>query len=177
MIDFIDQNGYVRLVIEKITKSVLPYYTFHHIDNGKAFLRKLVQEFKLCEKMCFVDHPLLNKKPHETICEGSCTKKESPQEYNRKVETAILTVKQQPSFLIVDKGLSEDEKSVILVINGRFYGMGYLPFEYKMRDLEMIKEAIKPMPENSYITHLLFDFAKRYPKRILHFSNTLIPHF
>ena len=78
---------------------------------------------------------------------------------------------------IIDKGIVEDEKSVILVENGRFYGMGYLPMDYKMRDLDMIKSSIRPMPENSYISHLLFDFAKKFPKKILHFSNTLIPHF
>lgn len=177
LVDFMDQNGYLRLVIEKMNKSSRPFYTFHHIDNGKSFLRKLVADFKLCEKMCFVDNPLLNKVPHELICEGSCTKKELPEQYNRKVENALLTVKQQPSFAIIDKGIVEDEKSVILVENGRFYGMGYLPMDYKMRDLDMIKSSIRPMPENSYISHLLFDFAKKFPKKILHFSNTLIPHF
>jgi DNA polymerase-3 subunit epsilon len=40
-----------------------------------------------------------------------------------------ILFKHRPSFAIIDKGRTNDERSYIWVENGRFYGMGYIDSE------------------------------------------------
>ena len=49
-----DQNGYLRLAIEKNKKHLKPVYTFHYLTDGHSILRKLIREFQLCPKLCFM---------------------------------------------------------------------------------------------------------------------------
>ncbi|MFB0911427.1 MAG: DNA polymerase III subunit epsilon, partial [Flavobacterium sp.] len=78
----------------------------------------------------------------------------------------------RPSFAIIDKGRTNDERSYIWVENGRFYGMGYIDFETIINDLSQIKEHIIPYKSNQYITQLIFSFAQKYPRKVhLHKNN------
>lgn len=65
-----DQNGYLRLAIDKNRKRLNPVYTFHYLVDGHAIIRKLIKDFKLCPKLCF-----LQKDPGkcEGINEGYCS--------------------------------------------------------------------------------------------------------
>ena len=49
-----DQNGYMRLAIEKKRKYSHPVCTFHYKVDGHGVLRKLIREFTLCPKLCFM---------------------------------------------------------------------------------------------------------------------------
>ncbi|MGZ8538255.1 MAG: exonuclease domain-containing protein, partial [Flavisolibacter sp.] len=49
-----DQNGYMRVAIEKKRKYSNPIYTFHYKVDGHGVLRKLMKEFSLCPKLCFM---------------------------------------------------------------------------------------------------------------------------
>jgi DNA polymerase-3 subunit epsilon len=63
----------------------------------------------------------------EKYCDGACEQREEPPSYNSRVHNAIESLSTQPSFAIVDSGLSIEEQSCILVWEGKFYGMGYIP--------------------------------------------------
>jgi DNA polymerase-3 subunit epsilon len=62
----------------------------------------------------------------------------------------------RPSFAIIDKGRTNDERSYIWVENGRFYGMGYIDSEVIIGDLSQIKEHIMPYKTNQYIMQINF---------------------
>ena len=49
-----DQNGYMRLAIEKKRKNNTPLCTFHYKVDGHGVMRKLMKEFALCPKLCFM---------------------------------------------------------------------------------------------------------------------------
>ena len=73
-----DQNGYMRLAIEKKRKYSNPVYTFHYKVDGYGVLRKLMKEFSLCPKLCFIQTD--NEKCIGIIeehCHGACEKTES----------------------------------------------------------------------------------------------------
>ena len=44
-----DQNGYMRLAIEKKRKNSYPIYTFHYKVDGHGVIRKLMKEFSLTQ--------------------------------------------------------------------------------------------------------------------------------
>lgn len=162
-----DQNGYMRLAIEKKRKYSNPVYTFHYKVDGYGVLRKLMKEFSLCPKLCFVQTD--NEKCVgiiEEYCHGACEKKEASKDYNPRVLQAIASLTKRPSYLVIDKGLSENEISCILVEQGSFFGMGYLPKNLENISRQTIQEYIKPYKENSYIRTLLFSHASNYPTQI-----------
>ncbi|HEV7621753.1 MAG TPA: exonuclease domain-containing protein [Flavisolibacter sp.] len=162
-----DQNGYLRLAIEKQRKNSNPIYTFHYKVDGHGVLRKLMKEFNLCPKLCFMQTD--NDKCigiKEEYCFGACEKKEEVNEYNGRVYNAIAYLTKKPSYVVLDKGLTEDELSCIMVVQGSFFGMGYLPKNADIHDKTTISEYIKPYKENSYIRMLLTAHASNFPDRV-----------
>ena len=162
-----DQNGYMRLAIEKKRKYSNPIYTFHYKIDGHGVLRKLMKEFSLCPKLCFIQTD--NEKCIGIIeehCYGACEKTESAKTYNERVLQAIASLTQKPSYVVLDKGLSENEISCIMVDQGSFFGMGYLPKNLEDISRQTIQDYIKPYKENSYIRTLLLSHASNFPSQI-----------
>lgn len=162
-----DQNGYMRLAIEKKRKNSNPIYTFHYKVDGHGVLRKLMKEFSLCPKLCFMqtdaDTCVGIAEEH---CFGACEKTEPHQVYNQRVLQAIASLTQRPSYVVLDKGLTDDEISCIMVVQGNFFGMGYLPKNFTGITQQAVAEYIKPYKENSYIRHLLNAFYNNFPEQV-----------
>lgn len=162
-----DQNGYMRLAIEKKRKNNNPIYTFHYKVDGHGVMRKLMKEFELCPKLCFMqtstDTCVGITEEH---CHGACEKKEKPEIYNDRVLQAISSLTKRPSYVVLDKGLTEDEVSCIMVVQGNFFGMGYLPKNFENINEKAISEYITPYKDNSTIRMLLSSFANSNPERI-----------
>jgi len=162
-----DQNSYMRLAIEKKRKYSNPVCTFHYKVDGYGVLRKLMKEFSLCPKLCFIQTD--NEKCIGIIeehCHGACEKTEPSKSYNERVFQAIASLTQRPSYVVLDKGLSENELSCIMVDQGSFFGMGYLPKNMETVSEKTISKYIKPYKENSYIRMLLNTHASNHPSQI-----------
>jgi DNA polymerase-3 subunit epsilon len=162
-----DQNGYRRLAIEKKRKYSTPIYTFHYQVDGHGVLRRLMRDFSLCPKLCFMqtdNDPCVGIT--ENHCHGACEKKEGTSVYNERVSRAIASLTHKPSYVVLDKGLSDDEHSCIMVIQGSFFGMGYLPRNLEELSEKTVSEYIKPYKENSYIRTLLLSHATTHPSQI-----------
>jgi DNA polymerase-3 subunit epsilon len=167
-----DQAGYMRLAIEKKRKHANPIYTFHYKVDGHGVIRKLMQEFELCPKLCFMQ---TDNDPCQGVvddhCKGACEKTETPQVYNQRVLQAIASLTARPSYIVLDQGLNEEELSCIMVIKGSFFGMGYLPKDFNTITEAAIAEYIKPYKENSYIRTLLNTHIVSFPEQVKFLSN------
>src|SRR5258708_14334310 len=105
---YVDQNGYLRLAIEKNKKQLQPVHSFHYLVDGHSILRKLIKDFNLCPRLCFMQKAT---EPCDGTCSGACEQKEKPPEYNERVKQAIDSFNEKPSFAILDRGLNGDDKS------------------------------------------------------------------
>ena len=162
-----DQNSYLRLGIEKNKKLIKPVYTFQYIVEGHTILRKLVERYSLCPKLCFLQtdaSPCEGMKNHS--CFGACEKIEIASFYNQRVHQAIESLSTQPSYVIVDKGLKEEELSCILVMKGKLYGMGYIPRDVQVMQPDAIKDFVQPYKENSVIRNLLYGYTVKNPSKV-----------
>ncbi len=164
---FEDRKGYYRLCIEKKKKHIRPLYTFNLLSEGHTLLRKLMSQFELCPKLCFLQaeniscQMLLEKK-----CKGACEQNESVNNYNSRVEACINYLNNElPSFAVVDSGLKVEEQSCILIEKGRFFGMGYLPSDMDFHAIDDLKSHLTPHAENDYIRGLVFQHISRYPHK------------
>ena len=163
-----DQNGYQRLAIEKNKSRLNPVYSFHYLVDGHAIMRRIVREFKLCPRLCFMQH---DEQACEGIreghCYGACKQEEEISSYNQRVQQAINSLQAQPSFAIMEKGLNGDDRSCVLVWEGKFYGMGYIPADMQITGPDDLKELVTPYRENSFIRNLVNGYAARFPAKIL----------
>ncbi len=100
-------------------------------------------------------------------CHGACEQKEKPVAYNKRVKKACHSLELQPSFAIVDKGIGENDKSCILIESGKFYGMGYLPAEMEIHDINDLKEYLTAYRENNYIRNMVSSYAFRFPAKVV----------
>ena len=173
MYSFEDSRGYSRLCIEKKKKNLKALHTFNQLAEGYTLLRKLMCTFELCPKLCFLQSEniacqlLLEKK-----CKGACEQEETAEEYNARVQECIQHLENElPTFALVDDGLDADEQSCILVEKGRFYGMGYLPADINVHEIDDIKYRLTPYAENEYIRGMVFQYAEQYPYKKISFNN------
>jgi DNA polymerase-3 subunit epsilon len=76
------------------------------------------------------------------------------------------SLKAKPSFAIIENGLSAGERSCILVLKGKFYGMGYIPADVQIMDTETLLNFLTPYKENNYISNLIGSYAARFPDKL-----------
>ncbi|TCZ74134.1 exonuclease domain-containing protein [Flaviaesturariibacter aridisoli] len=167
-----DQAGYLRLAIEKRRRNTNPIYTFHYKVDGQGAIRRLVREFSLCPKLCFLQTD--NEGCHgvtEAWCQGACEKREAPTPYNERVREAIAALTRRPSYVVIDQGMNEEESSCILVERGDFFGMGYLPRDLQQMSLEALKEYLQPYKDNSTIRTLLNSYIVHNPAQVHHLDS------
>ena len=166
-----DQNGYLRLAIEKNKRNLVPIHRFHYLVDGHSVLRKLIAQFNLCPRLCFMQK---DNEPCGSPCSGACEQKEKPLAYNARVQEAIESLSTQPSYAIMDKGVNGNDHSCILVVNGKLYGMGYIPENVQISQLEALKDYLQPYKENSFIRNLLNGYVARYPSKIKWLQNAFV---
>ena len=154
-----DRQGYTRFAIEKNKAGYQPIYTFNTIGEGNRRLGELVEEFGLCPLLCNIHNGLLT--------ECNCKTHLPPAAYNLKAEEAINTLRKRlPTFALVDKGLDDNEHSCILIMDGNFYGMGYLDNEMsELKNMENLRNTLEPLQDNDYIRNLIFRHATEFPEK------------
>ncbi len=166
---YTDQNKYTRLAIDRKSKFSKPHYSFNSMLDGHNLLKNLVAEFNLCPKLCFIQR---NNDPCIAIdgqeCLGACIQSEAPDEYNVRVEEALNHLQLRlPAFLLVDHGRHHEEKSCILMEQGQFYGMGYIPNDCINCSIEQMKTFLTQYPDNDYIRNLIINHALRFPEKLI----------
>jgi DNA polymerase-3 subunit epsilon len=162
-----DQSGYLRLTIEKKKQNLTAYYSFNGLAEGWQVLRKLVSQFELCPKLCFIGKGNENCSGlTDNSCHGACKQMESAKDYNQRLRAALQSLQEMlPSFIIRDRGRDSSEESCVLIENGRFYGMGWLDKELQIQDLESLKERLTAYPENDYMRGLVYTYAEKWPEK------------
>jgi len=167
-----NKKGYILLKIGKANPDKKSIITFTNLAQAKSNLEKIVEDFDLCEKLtglhktgggCF-RHSI--KK-----CNGACVGEESPEDYNKKVEKVIQKYSySNKNLLIIDRGRAADEKSVLLIEDGIFKGMGYFNLNFQVTNIDIIKNIITPMQNNRDTQHIIQTYLrKRKPLKIIEF--------
>ncbi|MGN8056575.1 exonuclease domain-containing protein [Pedobacter sp. 22163] len=166
---FEDQNGYLRLAIDKHKKNNNAFQSFNSLLEGYNFLNQLVDKYQLCAKLCYLQKTATKCYAHENgQCFGACSGIETVSVYNKKLNAALSDIQnQQPSFALVDEGRKEEEFSCLVVENGKFYGMGYFTDKNYLADgLAPIKNDLSIYQSNSYILNLILNYAEQHPQKL-----------
>ncbi len=132
----LELDGYIHLRAQKIVKDKKPISTYYSLQEAKEQLRKIVDENELCLKLSGLYHAEGACFYHQIErCKGACIGKESINEYNSRVNKAFENLQfEEDNFVIIDKGRTQNEKSIVLVNKGQYLGYGYI------EESEMIEE-------------------------------------
>jgi DNA polymerase-3 subunit epsilon len=158
-----DTNGYDCYVIAKNSGRIdTPISSFSTQRSGKSFLQKMVDKYKLCQKLCGL-YPASGSCFHYEIseCDGACIGEESPESYNQRARRVIDEhLFKYQSFFILDKGRTAGEIAAVMVNCGKYAGYGYIDEEYYAGNLENLKACIKSFDDNRDIQQIIRLYLK-----------------
>lgn len=155
---FEDGRGYMRLAIDKKKKNIQSLYVFNLLHEGLVLLKKMVEEFELNAKLCFIDKTPFTQTDYEFL--------EPAAIYNGKIRRALEALDEQlPTFVVVDEGIKAEEKLCLLIERGSFWGMGYIPKKLKLQSSTELKNYLNPYADNDYIRNSIYSFAEANPHK------------
>lgn len=156
-----DQLGYINLSIRKLKEGDEPMSTADNVHSARELLQSMVDRYQLCLSKCDLHKmpgPCFNYHLHK--CTGACMEKESPEDYNVRAMTAINRHSfQKESFMILGKGRTADEKSVVCIERGQYKGFGFIEDREDIGLGEM-RACIKPYPHNRDIQQILCTYLR-----------------
>jgi DNA polymerase III subunit epsilon len=148
--EVLDDNGYLNLRLQKADGRKKEITAFTTLQEGKNALFRITEKYNLCQKLnglyetqngCF-QHKIKE-------CNGACLGKESPDEYNQRVEDFINEMTfENNNMIIIDRGRKVDERSAILIENGIYKGYCFYDLNYQITNIEVLKNIIIPMQNN-----------------------------
>ncbi len=157
------RNGYRYLAIGKLAKFQVCVQTFNSESDGIHTLRNLAVQFGIDHRFC----------KYGSIEDGDFFRKNDilplPDitEHNGQIDNAIdFLARNRPSFAILDKGRTTDERSCIWVEDGHFYGMGYISSDIGISETSELKEHVTLYKSNHYIMQLIYNFAEKHPGKV-----------
>ncbi|MTH16508.1 exonuclease domain-containing protein [Flavobacterium sp. LC2016-01] len=157
------RNGYKYLAVGKLSKFQTCIHEFNSLYNAINLLRGLSERFEIDQRFCKYARPEEGELPQNNDL------KNLPDIvlHNEQVDNAIdFLLNNRPTFAIIDKGRSKDERSCIWIEKGHFYGMGYIPSDISIHDPSEVKNYTEPYKSNQYIEHLIFAFAEKHPGKV-----------
>ncbi len=160
---FTDEDGYINLKVEKASSKKDAIITFSNYQQAKSLMYKITEEFQLCQKLtglyktksgCF----LYSIKE----CMGACLNEEDPETYNERVKTFLQKNSyENKHMLIIDRGREVDERSVILIENGKYKGYGFYNLNFQVNNIEILKTIINPVEHDRDSQHIIQNYLRK----------------
>ena len=160
---YTDSSGYINLKVEKANLEKEAIITFTNYQQARSSLHRITEENQLCQKLtglykteksCF----LYSIKE----CYGACVEIETPQEYNDRVSTFIeKNSYDNKHMLIIDRGRDVDERSVILIENGKYKGFGFYNLNYQVNKIEILRTIINPVENDRDSQHIIQNYLRK----------------
>ena len=164
----VDEDGYICFRIGRLDKdeSETPLTTFNSQMAAKNFLFAVAEEFQLCQKLCSLytaKNSCFQYKIKE--CLGACIGEESPADYNARARKLVEKyLYKNENFLVIDKGRTDDEWSVVHIENCRYMGFGFTEKDIDGFDeLSMFMDCVKPYIENKHVHSIIRSYIAKHP--------------
>jgi DNA polymerase-3 subunit epsilon len=172
-----DEQGYKRLYYGRADDHAVshPLIALTNQFKAKGFLFHKVAKYNLCQKLCELyktQGACFDYQVHR--CKGACLGLEAPEEYNKRVEEAIESFTyEHSSFVVIGKGRTELEKTVVVVEHGRYLGFGYVDTEtFSARKLADFKEVVTRYNDNKDVQQIIRQYLRtKHKDKVKIFKN------
>ena len=159
---FLDDDGYINFKLEKADGRKKGITTFSSIAAAKSHLERITETYTLCQNKTGLTSSKGNCFAY-TIkkCEGACITKESPEVYNKRAANFIKKYSyENKSMLIIDRGREVDERSVVLIEDGVFMGIGFYNLNFQLNTIDILKSIITKMDNNRDAQHIIQSYLR-----------------
>jgi DNA polymerase-3 subunit epsilon len=158
-----DDYGYLSFRLQKISETADdPVTCFNNKKEAREALTRMVEKHWLCQKLsglyqtdgaCF----------HYTIrqCNGACVQAESVSAYNKRAETLLDGLRlDRGNVLIIDRGRSDEERSLVRIEKGMYMGYGYISVNETYLSIDQMLECIRPGLDTRDVRQILKNWLK-----------------
>jgi len=162
--DYEARSGYRYLAVGKVNKFQNCIQVYSNLNDGINELRRLAVQFKLDHRFC----KYCTTAEADSLLKNDVDNLPDVASHNDLVQSAIdFVLENRPSFAILDKGRSPNERSCIWVEDGHFYGMGYIGIDMSLNDIAETKDYVTRYKSSSYIMQLIYSYASKHPGKVV----------
>jgi DNA polymerase-3 subunit epsilon len=158
-----DDNGYQSLRVIRNSLDNIPHASYDSKSIAQQELEALTEKYFLCKKInglydssgaCF-QHSL-------GVCLGACIGIEAPESYNRRTREALKQFEYiNQNMIILDKGRVINEKSVVMIENGKYLGFGFIDLTYFGGSMDEFRDCIKEYEDNRDIQKIINGYLQK----------------
>ena len=160
IVQSLNESGYIALRLEKITAGSTPLISFSTREAAREYLFRLVEKHGLCQQISGLYHsagPCFQYTIHQ--CQGACIGEEAVEEFNYRAGDAVNELSYfNRDFVILDKGRSTDEKSVVMVENGVYKGFGFIGSDEQVDDPRQFGSYISSFEDNRDVQQIIRNY-------------------
>jgi DNA polymerase-3 subunit epsilon len=167
IIQYTDQRGLKRLAIERMKNLQRPLLALSTYAEGHSVLQRLVTAYELCPRLAGI--ATSTEACNLERCACNSPGKKNAKTHDKKIQLAITDLSKNESFVIVEHGRTAEETAVVLVDQGKFKKMGYLPYQDFFKNKPDIS-ALEKLPlyrENFNIRQIIASYCERNPENVL----------
>ena len=160
---FMDDKGYLNFKISQIKGDEKPITTFTNRQSGISFMNRMLETYELCNKLCGLEKTKASCFKYDIKeCHGACINIEAPDSYNKRVNAVIaMNSYENKNMILVDRGRDIAEKSVILIEDGIFKGIGFFDLNHQITNRNILSSLITPMANNRDTQHIIQSYMRR----------------
>ncbi|MFV8332438.1 exonuclease domain-containing protein [Flavobacterium sp. GSP14] len=158
-----DEKGYLNLKLQKADGRKKEITSFASIQEGKNALFRITSHYQLCQKLTGLYVTKSNCFQY-TIkeCDGACIGAVSAEEYNVRVQNFIEKNSfENLNMLLIDKGRTISERSVVMIENGIYKGYAFYDLNYQINNIEILRNIIIPMQNNRDTKNIIQGHVRR----------------
>lgn len=157
MLQYTDQSGYGRFVLNQLQRGSRPLMEFGTKGEAWNMMWEMIREHGLCPRLCGLQKGAgaCSELPAGS-CSGACAGQETPAQYNIRFEAALKSLSAQDENLaLIDNGRSKDEQSIVVIHRGKFAGFGFFHKDEPVETMEDALRKITPGKENPIVSWLV----------------------
>ncbi len=159
-----NEKGYIKLTVQKVDGRKKEITSFTSLLEGKNYLFKVTEKYNLCQRINGLYDTKTSCFQYDLKqCYGACIDKETPEEYNARVNQFIEeNTFSKNNMVIVDRGRTHDERSAIVIQNGQLAGYCFYDLNYQINNLEILQKIIIPMQNNRDSKNIIQGYLRKH---------------
>lgn len=167
MYQSVNKEGYIALKLQRTDARKKEIASFASQAEGQSALFKITDKYVLCQKINHLDNVKNHCFPFEiNQCNGACIQKESPEDYNIRVEEFLANNEySNQNIIAIDRGRNLQERSAVLIENGVFQGYAFFDLNYQVNNIEILHNIITPMKNTRESKNIILSYLKK--KKVL----------
>ena len=142
---FKDDKGIINFKIVEYEEAENALMSFTTYFAARERLETLLDENTLCLRYCgLTDSEAICFNHQIKKCNGICAGQEDIGDYNKRANEILLRyIFEHPDFVLIDKGRTNEERSLILIENGHYNGFAYFDESTQLNSKEDFENMVK----------------------------------